>query len=586
MHFKKIKTCIRLGFSSIIRFFLYFWLKNIGFYRLINPSQNIKEIKLDCINKSKNIFFLYFCSNNYTYFLDQWSRDPVTKKKYSLFLHWSKMSFPCSPGVDIKNIWEPSRFYWYFELCYRSKKDSNLGLKEEAESGFKDWTIDNPAFYGYNWMCGQEAAIRLLNFILGKEIIGDVFSSNELVFVEQHCQRIAMTMYYAKSQKNNHLLSEAIGLYVGSKILGDNKYLIKAKRNLNYCFKKLALKDGTFSQYSVNYQRMAIDLSSIILYFFIKYNDSVNPMWITKIKKMTNWLESFIDPIAQDAANFGNNDGSMLLNTGKINYRDFIHSISIARFCLDIAENKTPFMDMYNILTQPKPVLTEIKSKHFDKGGFIRFKGKNSWAIFNYPKFKFRPHQNDIMHFDLWVKGVNVLLDSGTYSYNASEEFQNYFKSTSAHNTVQIDGLEQMRQISRFLYADWPKEIDLKIIKDLDDNIVFSSCGYRHFTGATHHRSIKVQAGCWIIIDSLKKLKNNATLYWQLPNIKGCLDGSHYQNDLIQLELESDCEKMHVSLDDAWVSKYYQNKEPSLRLSAKVFGLDECQFITTITMKE
>ena len=48
------------------------------------------------------------------------------------------------------------------------------------------------------------------------------------------------------------------------------------------------------------------------------------------------------------------------------------------------------------------------------------------------------------MHIDIWVDGVNYFRDSGTYKYNTTEEYLNYFNGTSSHNTVSVDNKNQM----------------------------------------------------------------------------------------------------------------------------------------------
>lgn len=48
----------------------------------------------------------------------------------------------------------------------------------------------------------------------------------------------------------------------------------------------------------------------------------------------------------------------------------------------------------------------------------------------------------DCLSFELSYKGVPVIVNSGTYAYQS--ELRPYFRSTAAHNTVMVDGEEQM----------------------------------------------------------------------------------------------------------------------------------------------
>ena len=57
---------------------------------------------------------------------------------------------------------------------------------------------------------------------------------------------------------------------------------------------------------------------------------------------------------------------------------------------------------------------------------------------------------NDILGFELWLDGMNVVTDCGAYLYTASREWRNRFRSTAFHNIVQVDDEE----LNRFLVPD------------------------------------------------------------------------------------------------------------------------------------
>src|SRR5262249_44917480 len=47
---------------------------------------------------------------------------------------------------------------------------------------------------------------------------------------------------------------------------------------------------------------------------------------------------------------------------------------------------------------------------------------------------------NDILSFELFLNGFNVVTDCGAYLYTASREWRNRFRSTAFHNSVEVDG--------------------------------------------------------------------------------------------------------------------------------------------------
>jgi uncharacterized heparinase superfamily protein len=55
---------------------------------------------------------------------------------------------------------------------------------------------------------------------------------------------------------------------------------------------------------------------------------------------------------------------------------------------------------------------------------------------------------NDILSFELFLNGMNVVTDCGSYLYTASREWRNKFRSTAFHNVVQVDDEECNRLVS------------------------------------------------------------------------------------------------------------------------------------------
>ena len=89
---------------------------------------------------------------------------------------------------------------------------------------FKIWKIQNPFLRGPNWKCGQEVSLRLIHYLISLRLLdcgNSQIDEEQKLFVFQHLQRIEPTLSYAKGQKNNHWISEAVALIIGGLWLGD-----------------------------------------------------------------------------------------------------------------------------------------------------------------------------------------------------------------------------------------------------------------------------------------------------------------------------------------------------------------------------
>ncbi len=141
--------------------------------------------------------------------LDHWTAYETGKKSLSQ----SRLEIP-----DIKFVWEPARFGWAFALgrAYLISNDDRYA--QSFWQYFDIFTDANPPYIGPNWMSGQEVALRLMAFVWATQVFLTAPAStpdrkNRLAAsIAVHAHRIPPTLVYARSQQNNHLLSEAAGL--------------------------------------------------------------------------------------------------------------------------------------------------------------------------------------------------------------------------------------------------------------------------------------------------------------------------------------------------------------------------------------
>ena len=60
-----------------------------------------------------------------------------------------------------------------------------------------------------------------------------------------------------------------------------------------------------------------------------------------------------------------------------------------------------------------------------------------------------------MLHVDVWWRGHNVAIDAGTFSYSEGGAAEQALTRTAAHNTVTVDGADQMDRYGRFLWFPW-----------------------------------------------------------------------------------------------------------------------------------
>lgn len=80
----------------------------------------------------------------------------------------------------------------------------------------------------------------------------------------------------------------------------------------------------------------------------------------------------------------------------------------------------------------------------------------------------------DAMSFELYRNGQPVLVNSGTYAYQCSQ--RHWFRSTEAHNTVQISGVDQSQIWSTFRLACRSRT---RVLEQTTDHICMEMTDYR-----------------------------------------------------------------------------------------------------------
>ena len=451
---------------------------------------------------------------------------------------------------DIKFIWEPGRFGWAYKLAMAYHLSNDEQYAETFWGVTEQFVISNPPYLGPHWSSAQEVAIRLIALAFSIQIFAQSKQTtserleNIVKTIAIHAERIPPTLVYARSQNNNHLITEALGLYTASAVLPEHPLASKWHKLgwywLKIAFRTQISKDGTYSQHSTNYHRLMLQAAlwayAVHNHSFI--NEPIPPDMTTRLEAATRWLWKLVDPRTGGVPNMGHNDGAYILPLTICSYQDYrpvIHAAS--RLFLKTTLNpRGPWDDMatwlcfpvdksqkeaglnyWHLTPQQKDLNTQLP--------YLLINHKNdSWATLRVGTFRSRPAHADQLHMDLWWRGYNLAQDPGTYLYNSLPPWENSLTSAFVHNTIVVDGQEFMLRAGRFLYLDWAQASVLECQsspKGGCESLTVEHNGYRKF-GVTHSRKVAVNTdGHWEIIDRLvgpPETIHTARLHWLLPD--------------------------------------------------------------------
>jgi len=444
--------------------------------------------------------------------------------------HWTRSKVP--PGEDIKLIWEPARFGWVFTLGRAYILTGDERYPQLFWQYWEQFTAGNPVNCGPNWQSGQEVALRLMAYCFAAQVFAasgkttDQRKAGLLAAIAEHADRIPPTLVYARAQHNNHLISEACGLYLAGTALKEHSQAEKW-RNLGWkwlinAFISQIELDGSYAQHSMNYHRMLLHLA-LLAFSAARINQQEFPEAVRlRLASATRWLLAQVDPISGDAPNLGHNDGANILPLGAGKFRDHrpVGQAAAAAFLGSRFLPPGPWDELAAFLgisvPDSAPLPTPIVSPA------IRHLGSSSeWATLRSVRYHSRPAHADQLHVDLWFNGKNMLLDPGTVAYSQPPLFVNSLVHSRFHNTVTIDHQDPMLRAGKFLWLRWDQARWVEGECTPGQVLTGEHDGYLRL-GVQHRRSLHwLKPGQWEVTDWVTPVdqdKHTFTLQWMVPD--------------------------------------------------------------------
>jgi hypothetical protein len=376
---------------------------------------------------------------------------------------------------DVKVPWELSRCQHFTRLgrAFWLTGDERYAAEFVAET--TDWIGANPFSQGVNWACAMDVALRAVSwiwgfhFFAGSEACRDrEFRSRFLRGLFLHGQFIVKHLEKA-DLNGNHYLCDGVGLvFLGTffpRARAARAWLALGRSIVEQEIFTQTTPDGVDFEQSTAYHRLVLEafLTSYVL-LRLHGEDPPADCW-ARLERMCEFVAAYTKPngrapLVGDAddgrvqmlGEQERNDHRYLLSSGAILFgrRDFK---SVAGRCWEetfwLVGADAP--DRFRGL--PDAVL-ERRSAAFADGGFYVLQTRDAHLFVDCGEVGFGGRgghgHNDILSFELFLNGFNVVTDCGSYLYTASREWRNHFRSTARHNSVQIDGEE----LNRFIAPD------------------------------------------------------------------------------------------------------------------------------------
>ena len=461
----------------------------------------------------------------------EWNTNLETGYRYDPTAPWFHIPH-ATTGSDIKDAWEPGRFTWAYDLA-RAWLISRQDQYAEAFWGrVESFQRGSPPYRGVQWACGQETAIRATSLLWAEAAFADAPATTparkailrELLWWSG--RRIVDALDYAISQRNNHGISECVGLIsIGARFHEVDRdaarWLAEGRKLLERQILDQFAADGWYAQHSFTYLRVALDQLVHAERVLRSRGEGIGEPALARVRSATALLGSVMNTTNGDAPNHGANDGAFVLPLTTTEFRDFRPSLTAASttFRVPLPEGIAFDAEVLAWLDADPPALAEPGRTRVARGesGWLDARVQGTRVFARAGIYRSRPSHIDALHVDVWINGRPVAVDAGTYRYTGP--WARALAEERAHNTISIDGHPMAERGPRFLWLRWPRAAIRSVHDDGESVLVEMLNESWSDAGITHRRQCRVAHDAVTILDEVilpRDASASVSMHWLL----------------------------------------------------------------------
>jgi len=446
-----------------------------------------------------------------------WSLDPLSGRRYP--------EDRCSFRIDyrrsdddrrVKQVWELSRHHHLTVLAAAWRVSGNLAYPEMVARHLRSWWRHNPPASGVNWASGIEIGIRLISWVWVRRLLDnwegvqDLFDGNDQARRQIYWhQRYLAAFRSAGSSANNHVIAEAAGQVVASCAFDwfaeTPKWLAEAIAVLQDELRRNTFESGVNREQAFEYHGLVTELGIIAGLEAEAAGHLISPATWALLCRMTDVLAAVMDAEGCPPRYGDGDDGRALLLNPPDSYR-WATLLSVGGTVFgpldwwpetsgDAASLLLGALAGRRIYGGPRPAR---RPAQFNDAGLTILRTAPGDRAEIWCRCDGGPHgflsiaahaHADALSVEVRHRGTQILADPGTYCYQGEPQWRSYFRSTAAHNTVEIDGLDQSEPKGPFL---WTRKAEIQVIDVCTDGDAPRWCarhnGYSDLTDPVWHQ--------------------------------------------------------------------------------------------------
>ncbi|MDU0313001.1 alginate lyase family protein [Phycicoccus sp. M110.8] len=489
-----------------------------------------------------------------------WFADPVTGRRAPQDLLAFRVDHRDeSVTGNVKSVWELSRHHHLTVLAAAWWLTGDDRYAVVVDRQLRSWWAANPFLSGVHWTSGIELGTRLVSWVWVRRLLDGwagapaLFEDNPEALRQLRWHQEYLAAFRSRgSSSNNHLVAEAVGRLAAGCAFPwfdeSSRWRRSAAADLESSLEANTFPSGVNREQASDYHRFVAELGLLGL---VEADAAGEPLGAGTRRLLAACLDAaaaMVDATGRPPRQGDGDEGRGLVVDDP--ERDPWASVlawgeavvgpqpwwqpvpaTVGSVLLGSLTGSTP--------GQPVAGRPDRAPVRFPDAGLYLLRTRDAapeiWCRCDggpqgFGSMAAHGHA-DALSVELRCDGVDLLADPGTYCYHGEPQWRSYFRSTLAHNTIEVDGQSQSVEGGPFL---WSSRTDAVVDEcDLDGEVQAWSAhhtGYGRLDPALRHdRQVRLDTRERLLTvrDTLTSSRpHTVRLAWHLgPEVEVALDG-------------------------------------------------------------
>ena len=410
-----------------------------------------------------------------------WFLDPVTGQRapqHTLAFRIDHRNE--SRTGNVKAVWELSRHHHLTVLASAWWLTGNEVYAQVVAQQLRSWWAENPFLSGVHWTSGIELGVRMVSWAWVRRLmdewpgVQDLFEDNPEALAQIWWHQKYLAAFRSRgSSANNHVVAEACGRLVGAYAFPwfaqSEAWRRDAADQLQRELRANTFDSGVNRELASDYHRFVTELGLVAATEAAAAGSPLDQRTWDLLAASLDAAAALVDTAGAPPRQGDGDEGRALV----LDDPELVPWGSLLDLGAALVGELAWWPDrpatvagaVAAALLPARPVVPERPSRApqvFADAGITVLRtspedGAEIWCRCDGGPHGFlsiAAHAHaDALSVEVRYDGVEVLVDPGTYCYHGEPQWRSYFRSTLAHNTVEVDGADQSVEGGPFLWS-------------------------------------------------------------------------------------------------------------------------------------